>query len=316
MEFNRKFKKIIATVSCFAFSLSIITGSSPIWAKTVQDNSTLKDVKLMSRIYEMSVRSFKKHKNPNEFLWGIKHLIDSDVSVTIAVALAHTSSVLPTVDVNEKDSSFTVNYSDSKKIVVTPVNLSEGKFLIGKKKFQWRLEDTFQGNIKRIQTIFQGSDKYSFLDLILPTAHAGGDDIVPVVPPPTEYDKQKNKKKDLEESKKRCTDENGKRRKDKKTCSIGFWIGITLALIAVGLIIYLLTKKNKKKNKPPTNTSSTGGGTPTTGGENPGGGETPPADTPWTDAESGITEAVTPTPGNVDESTPSLEEHSGYDIVT
>jgi len=250
-------QRFVARVTCFAFFLSMTVGS-PSAISGAKQSSDAKQLKLMSKIYELSVRSYKKHKNPSGFLWGIEHLIDEDVSAGVAVVLAHSKEVLPTVDYLEASNSLRVNSADGRKITITPVDTANGKFLVQGKAFQWNLSEGFQSNIMRLQALLGGEHaSFDVWSLLFPSAHAGDGANVQGAPPPASVDPQK-------EAKEKCKKADGTK---KKACGWAFWIGVALAVIAVGLLIYFVTKPKKKKSQ--SSNSSGGGDDGDDGGEPP-----------------------------------------------
>jgi len=119
-----------------------------------------------------------------------------------------------------------------------------------------------------------------------------------------DYNVQFFAEKILKEAKEKCKKADGTK---KKACGWAFWIGVALAVIAVGLLIYFVTKPKKKKSQ--SSNSSGGGDDGDDGGE-------PPVDdfSPWEDAQDGITSDVAGNTGNAPEgNTPTLPP--GYEVV-
>ncbi|MEO5666589.1 MAG: hypothetical protein ABIR96_00880, partial [Bdellovibrionota bacterium] len=205
----------------------------------------------------------------------------------LAVALSHFSGMLPVV-VAQGEAAFEIKVSSTQKIHIDIEDVEAGVFRIDGKRFVWDEDENFEANAKRIATLIDGDGLTAQILLaLIPTAFAGSmtEEEPETSPVPTKSGIRTAKEPDSktiqtseeikDKAKKDCSDQE---RQGKGACSVGFWIGIAVAVAAAALLIYFICKRHKgsssKKSKKRLSSSSKSTSKP----------EKPKENHPWIDA--------------------------------
>jgi hypothetical protein len=299
----------IALCTLVAFSATIV-------AQAKQLDPVRDDLKTAVRLYELSARSYKKHKNPSQFFWAFKDWVEGDVKLGTAIVLAHHEGVMPTVEVGE-GLSFMVKSSSHQKLSIVIRDLKRGEILVNGRRLFWDRKAPFQINTKRLadaagDVYAQAFEIFDLLDLLMASAHADGGKSADWVPPmPGQEGKSFKDFKGTtpaelkEEVKSNCENEDGSK---KWYCKKGFWIGVGIALLIAAIILYFVLKKNDD-DESSSNNDNDDDDNDNGGGSSGGGVTVPPPFTPWKDAEDGLTNAVDVPTEPIPENNPSTPVH-------